>query len=54
MQVEADEDVLWKLDERETDDEIAARGARFFQWLMQARARTVFVAPTAVFMCQSM
>ena len=29
--------MLWKPDERETDEEIAARGARFFQWLMQAR-----------------
>ncbi len=37
-QIEADDDVLWKADERETDDEIGARGTRFFETLMQARA----------------
>ena len=36
-QIESDEDVLWKADERETDEEIGARGTRFFEWLMQAR-----------------
>jgi hypothetical protein len=52
VQVEADEDVLWKPDERETDEEIAARGARFFQWLMQARPRGAVVAATAVLVGQ--
>jgi len=28
--------VLWKADERETDDEIGARGTRFVEALMQA------------------
>ena len=44
-QIEDDEDVHWKADERETDEEIGARGERFFQSLMQARLGTLAHRP---------
>ncbi|KAG5251081.1 phosphoglycerate mutase protein [Salix suchowensis] len=31
--IESDEDILWKTDARETDEEIAARGLEFMSWL---------------------
>ncbi|KAJ6391382.1 hypothetical protein OIU77_025375, partial [Salix suchowensis] len=31
--IESDEDILWKTDARETDEEIAARGLEFMRWL---------------------
>ena len=35
LQIESDEDVLWKPDVRETDEQIGARGRRLMAWLMQ-------------------
>lgn len=32
MQIESDEDVLWKADVRETKEELAARGLQFLNW----------------------
>ena len=32
MQIESDEDVLWKADIRETKEELAARGLQFLNW----------------------
>lgn len=32
MQIETDEDVLWKPDIREEDQDIATRGVKFFNW----------------------
>lgn len=32
MQIESDEDVLWKANVRETNEEVAARGLKFMNW----------------------
>lgn len=32
IQIESDDDVLWKADVRETKDEVAARGMNFMNW----------------------
>ena len=34
-QVESEEDVMWTADQRETAEEITARGYRFLQWLIE-------------------
>ena len=34
FQIESDEDVLWKENIRETKEEVAARGAKFMNWLI--------------------
>lgn len=34
IQMESDEDTLWKADIRETKEELAARGVRFLNWLV--------------------
>jgi hypothetical protein len=34
LQIENDEDVYWKSDSRETDEEVAARGITFLKWLV--------------------
>ncbi|KDP44877.1 hypothetical protein JCGZ_01377 [Jatropha curcas] len=31
--IESDDDILWKADHRETDEEVAARGMKFSNWL---------------------
>lgn len=36
MQIQSDEDVLWKADVRETKEELAARGIKFLNWLVVA------------------
>ena len=35
LQIESNEDVLWKANARETDEQIGARGQRLMAWLMQ-------------------
>lgn len=32
LQLETDEDILWKADIRETKEEVASRGLKFMNW----------------------
>lgn len=32
VQVESDDDILWKPDIREKNEEVAARGLKFLEW----------------------
>lgn len=34
LQVDNDEDVYWKPDSRETDEQVAARGITFLKWYL--------------------
>jgi len=34
MQIETDEDAMWKADVRETKAEVAARGMKFMNWFV--------------------
>ncbi|XP_022136291.1 phosphoglycerate mutase-like protein 1 [Momordica charantia] len=52
--IEHDEDVLWKPDVRETDDEMAARGLKFFKWLLTRKEKEIAVVSHSGILFNSM
>ncbi|MED6216767.1 hypothetical protein PIB30_010795 [Stylosanthes scabra] len=39
--IESDEDILWKPDIRETNEEVVARGLKFFEWLWTRKEKEI-------------
>lgn len=48
--IESDEDVLWREDVRETDEEIAARGMKFMEWLWTREEKEIAVVSHSGFL----
>lgn len=48
--VESEEDVLWKADVRETDDEVRARARAFVQWLLKRKEKELAVVSHGSFL----
>ncbi|KAJ6337664.1 hypothetical protein OIU76_007361 [Salix suchowensis] len=49
-QIESDEDVLWRADVREKDDEVAARGQKFLNWLWTRKEKEIAVVSHSGFL----
>ncbi|CAM6121506.1 unnamed protein product [Calypogeia fissa] len=49
-EVEHDDDVLWKADVRETDDELYARARKFVQWLLKRKEKEIAVVSHSSFL----
>ncbi|PIA55159.1 hypothetical protein AQUCO_00800114v1 [Aquilegia coerulea] len=49
-QIENDEDVLWKADVREANEEVAARGMKFFDWLWTRKEKEIAVVSHSGFL----
>ncbi|XP_057867486.1 phosphoglycerate mutase-like protein [Cryptomeria japonica] len=47
--VETDEDVLWKPDTREKDNEVAARGRAFINWLLTRKEKEIAIVSHSAF-----
>ncbi|XP_022136313.1 phosphoglycerate mutase-like protein 1 [Momordica charantia] len=52
--IEHDEDVFWKPDVFETEDEITARGLKFFKWLLTRKEKEIAVVTHSAFLIFSM
>ncbi|EPS62107.1 hypothetical protein M569_12686, partial [Genlisea aurea] len=48
--IESDDDVLWKPDIRETNEELAARGINFFSWLFTRKEKEIAVVTHSGFL----
>ncbi|KAJ6335397.1 hypothetical protein OIU78_012096 [Salix suchowensis] len=48
--IESDEDVLWRADVREKDDEVAARGQKFLNWLWTRKEKEIAVVSHSGFL----
>ncbi|KAJ4838054.1 hypothetical protein Tsubulata_047040 [Turnera subulata] len=48
--IENDDDILWKADIRETDEEIAARGLKFLNWLWTRKEKEIAVVSHSGFL----
>ncbi|KAG6536334.1 hypothetical protein ZIOFF_001388 [Zingiber officinale] len=48
--VENDEDVLWKADVREANEEIAARGVKFIDWLWTRKEKEIAIVTHSAFL----
>ncbi|KAF9687411.1 hypothetical protein SADUNF_Sadunf02G0090700 [Salix dunnii] len=48
--IESDEDVLWRADIREEDDEVAARGQKFLNWLWTRKEKEIAVVSHSGFL----
>ncbi|KAG7649952.1 Histidine phosphatase superfamily clade-1 [Arabidopsis thaliana x Arabidopsis arenosa] len=52
--IETDVDVLWKPDIREEDQDIAARGVKFFNWLSTRKEKEIAVVTHSGFLYQTL
>ncbi|XP_018680031.2 phosphoglycerate mutase-like protein 2 isoform X1 [Musa acuminata AAA Group] len=52
--IENDEDILWKADIRETDEEVAARGVKFISWLCTLKEKEIAVVTHSAFLFQTL
>jgi broad specificity phosphatase PhoE len=52
--IESDADTLWKLDVREADKELAARGLKFFNWLWTREETEIAVVTHSGFLIHSL
>jgi broad specificity phosphatase PhoE len=52
-QIENDEDVYWKPDSRETDEQVAARGITFLKWLWSRKEKEIAVVTHSAFLLQT-
>ncbi|RWW14008.1 hypothetical protein BHE74_00005000 [Ensete ventricosum] len=43
FQIENDEDILWKADVREANEEVAARGVKFINWLWTRKEKEIAI-----------
>ncbi|KAE9587082.1 putative histidine phosphatase superfamily [Lupinus albus] len=48
--IESDEDILWKPDIREKNEEVAARGLKFFEWLWTRKEKEIAVVTHSGFL----
>lgn len=48
--VENDEDILWKADVREANDEVAARGVKFINWLWTRKEKEIAIVSHSGFL----
>ncbi|GAB4839093.1 hypothetical protein Ancab_028621 [Ancistrocladus abbreviatus] len=48
--IESDEDVLWKADVRETNEEVAARGMKFMEWLWTRKEKEIAIVSHSGFL----
>ncbi|XP_075518859.1 phosphoglycerate mutase-like protein 1 isoform X1 [Primulina tabacum] len=52
--IESDDDVLWKVDVREADEELAARGLQFFNWLWTRKEKEIAVVTHSGFLIHTL
>ncbi|KAJ1689100.1 hypothetical protein LUZ63_013255 [Rhynchospora breviuscula] len=52
-QIENDEDVYWRPDSRETDEQVAARGVTFLKWLWSRTEKEIAVVTHSGFLLQT-
>ncbi|KAJ8762470.1 hypothetical protein K2173_007909 [Erythroxylum novogranatense] len=52
--IENDNDVLWKPDERELNEEVAVRGLKFFKWLWTRKEKEIAVVSHSGFLYHSL
>ncbi|KZV28884.1 hypothetical protein F511_13679, partial [Dorcoceras hygrometricum] len=52
--IESDDDVLWKADVREADEDLAARGLKFFNWLSTRKEKEIAVVTHSGFLIHSL
>ncbi|KAJ4964717.1 hypothetical protein NE237_016566 [Protea cynaroides] len=48
--IESDEDILWKDDDRETNEEVGARGMKFIKWLLTRKEKEIVVVSHSGFL----
>ncbi|KAJ4787137.1 Phosphoglycerate mutase-like protein [Rhynchospora pubera] len=53
-QIENNEDVYWKPDSRETDEQVAARGVTFFKWLWSRTEKEIAVVTHSAFLLETL
>ncbi|RVX10266.1 Phosphoglycerate mutase-like protein 1 [Vitis vinifera] len=49
-QIESDEDILWKANVRETNEEVAARGLKFMNWLWTRKEKEIAIVTHSGFL----
>ncbi|EPS67174.1 hypothetical protein M569_07602, partial [Genlisea aurea] len=52
--IESDDDVLWKHDIREKNEELAARGLKFFDWLSKRKEKEIAVVTHSGFLVHTL
>ncbi|KAJ6345652.1 hypothetical protein OIU78_008330 [Salix suchowensis] len=52
--IETDEDVLWKADVRETTEELAARGLKFYNWLWTRKEKEIAIVTHSGFLVHTL
>ncbi|GMY17477.1 phosphoglycerate mutase-like protein 1 isoform X3 [Fagus crenata] len=52
--LESDEDILWKPDIRENDEEVAARGLNFLKWLWTRKEQEIAIVTHSAFLLQTL
>ncbi|XP_021722530.1 phosphoglycerate mutase-like protein 1 [Chenopodium quinoa] len=52
--IESDEDILWKADVRESDEEVSARGMKFMKWLWTREEKEIAIVTHSVFLFQTL
>ncbi|KAJ4780218.1 Phosphoglycerate mutase-like protein [Rhynchospora pubera] len=53
-EIENDEDVYWKPDSRETDEQLAARGVTFLKWLWSRTEKEIAVVTHSAFLLETL
>ncbi|XAR48471.1 hypothetical protein NMG60_11031297 [Bertholletia excelsa] len=52
--IESDDDIFWKPDIREKNEEMAARGMKFLNWLLMRKEREIAVVTHSAFLTQTL
>ncbi|KMS99618.1 hypothetical protein BVRB_1g021890 isoform A [Beta vulgaris subsp. vulgaris] len=52
--IESDEDILWREDVRESDEELSARGVKFMKWLWTRKEREIAIVTHSAFLFQTL
>ncbi|XP_021721123.1 phosphoglycerate mutase-like protein 1 [Chenopodium quinoa] len=52
--IESDEDILWKEDVRESDEEVSARGMKFMKWLWTREEKEIAIVTHSAFLFQTL
>ncbi|KAF7803801.1 phosphoglycerate mutase-like protein 1 isoform X2 [Senna tora] len=50
LQIDSDEDILWKANVRETKEELAARGLKFMNWLLTRKEKEIAIVTHSGFL----
>ncbi|XP_044475628.1 phosphoglycerate mutase-like protein 1 [Mangifera indica] len=52
--IESEDDILWKSDIRESNEEVAARGMKFLQWLWTRQEKEIAIVSHGIFLQQTL